>query len=404
MYIKNLDQKKKFFDSLDEASRRRYAAIEAQELGYGGVTLVSEFFEIDANTIRRGVKELESEAAFLDTGIRRSGGGRKKKVETEPALPCLFAEVVDPYRGGLPQDEDVQWVGLSPAQIQRKLADRGTEISFYMITQLLAAQGFVKRSYLKAAPTKQSFHRNEQFGKIDQLKARFLEARLPVLSIDTKQKELIGNFARAGSYYDTQFRKVNDHDFRSSAEGIMVPHGIYDLADNHGYITLGNSKDTSQFVCDNLEIWWRSDLEWKYPEAEWMLILCDGGGSNSARNYIVKQDFYQLAQRIQMNILIAHYPPYCSKYNPIEHRLFSQVHREWKGAVFHRIEVAEALARETTTRTGLKVKTTQNLKTYHTQRAVSPMFKQNIHEYIHFDEDIPELNYYVKHQKTELIF
>lgn len=312
--------------------------------------------------------------------------------------------MVEDYEAGLPQDDQVRWIGLSPAQIQRKLADRDCEVSFYIIHDLLDSHGFSKRKYLKQAPTKQVYQRNEQFEKIHDLKTRFLGEGLPVLSIDTKHKELIGNFARAGSYYDTQFRKANDHDFRSSAEGIMVPHGIYDIGDNHGYMSLGMSKDTSEFVCDNIENWWQSDLQWKYPQADWMLILCDGGGSNSSRNYIVKQDLYLLAQRLDLHILIAHYPPYCSKYNPIEHRLFSQVHREWKGTVFHRIEVAEELARETTTKTGLKVKVRQNLKSYQTQRTVSPHFKENIQQFIHFDQEIPKWNYYINPQEREFIF
>ncbi|MEM7655627.1 MAG: ISAzo13 family transposase, partial [Bacteroidota bacterium] len=199
-------------------------------------------------------------------------------------MPKVFAEVVSDYQGGLPQDECVRWIGLSPIQIQRKLAERDFELSFYLISQLLDAQGFRKRKYLKSAPTKQVFQRNEQFEKIKQLKGRFLDEGLPVLSIDTKQKELIGNFARAGSYYDTQFRLANDHDFRSQADAIMVPHGLYDTGDNHGYLTLGTS---------------------------------NGGGSNNSRHYIVKQDLYHLAQRLEINLLIAHYPPYCSKYNPI---------------------------------------------------------------------------------------
>jgi len=302
----------------------------------------------------------------------------------------VFAEVVSDYQGGLPQDENVRWIGLSPLQIQRKLAQRDYELSFYLIDQLLDMQGFRKRQYLKSAPTKQVFQRNEQFEKIKQLKDRFLDQGLPVLSIDTKQKELIGNFARAGSYYDTQFRLSNDHDFRSHAEAIMVPHGLYDAGDNHGYLTLGISKDTSEFACDNIQSWWQSDLQWKYPHANWMLILCDGGGANNSRHYIVKQDLYHLAQNLDINLLIAHYPPYCSKYNPIEHRLFSQIHREWKGAVFHRLEVAEEIARQTTTKTGLKVKVRQNLKTYQTQRIVNPYFKENIGQFAQFDQDIPQ--------------
>ncbi|RMG66277.1 MAG: ISAzo13 family transposase [Bacteroidetes bacterium] len=224
------------------------------------------------------------------------------------------------------------------------------------------------------------------------------------MSIDTKHKELIGNFFRQGSYYDTSFRKVKDHDFRSEAEAIMVPHGIYDLGDNQGYLSLGKSKDTSEFVCDNIEAWWESDLQWKYPEANWALILCDGGGSNNSRSYLVKQDFYRLAQRLEINLLIAHYPAYCSKYNPIEHRFFCHLHRAWEGAVFHNLQIPLTLAQETYTQTGLQVKARLNLKTYQTQRTVCPQFRENLNQYVHFDQDIPQWNYYMSPQKREVIF
>lgn len=315
----------------------------------------------------------------------------------------VFAEVVSDYQGGLPQDEGVKWVGLRPSQLQRRLQSRAYEISYYHIHQLLDAQGYRRRSYLKQSSTKRVHQRNEQFEKIAALKRRFLDEGLPVLSIDTKHKELIGNFHRNGTYYSSMFRKVNDHDFRSQADAIMVPHGIYDLADNHGYLSLGISKDTSEFVCDNLEAWWQSDLQWKYPQAEWALILCDGGGSNNSRSYIVKQDFYQLAQRLEINLLIAHYPAYCSKYNPIEHRFFSQLHQAWDGAVFHDLQIPLELAQESYTKTGLRAKARLNLKSYQTKRTVLPEFRENLQQYVHLDQDIPKWNYYMKYQKPKVI-
>lgn len=316
----------------------------------------------------------------------------------------VFAEVVSDYQGGLPQDEGVKWVGLRPSQLQRRLQSRDYEISYYHIHQLLDAQGYRRRGYLKQASTKRVYQRNEQFEKIAALKHRFLDEGLPVLSIDTKHKELIGNFHRNGTYYSSMFRKVNDHDFRSQADAIMVPHGIYDLADNHGYLSLGISKDTSEFVCDNLEAWWQSDLQWKYPQAQWALILCDGGGSNNARSYIVKQDLYQLAQRLEINLLIAHYPAYCSKYNPIEHRFFSQLHQAWDGAVFHDLQIPLELAHETYTKTGLRAKARLNLKSYQINRTVLPEFRENLQHYVHFDQDIPKWNYYMKYQNPKVIF
>lgn len=316
----------------------------------------------------------------------------------------MFAEVVTDFTAGDPQSSEVKWIGLKPSQLQSKLQDRNYSVSFYIIDQLLNEAGLRKRSYLKAASLDQVPNRNEQFEKIAQLKTRFLDAGLPVLSIDTKKKELLGNFYRKGQYYDAVPRKVNDHDFKTFASGQVVPHGIYDLADNMGYLSLGTSKDTSEFVCDNLEAFWCSDLQWKYPRADWLLLLCDGGGSNNARHYIVKQDLYNLAQRIDMNILIAHYPPYCSKWNPIEHRFFPHLHRAWEGTIFHNLQIVKELALMTSTKTGLGVKVKINQKEYQTKRTVNYQFKENIEQFISFDKELPRWNYYIKASNRKVIF
>ena len=182
------------------------------------------------------------------------------------------------------------------------------------------------------------------------------------------------------------------------AKGIVIPHGLYDVADNFGYLSLGTSKDTSQFCCDNIAYWWQNILQWKYFGADWLLILCDGGGSNNSRHYIVKQDFYQLAQQLNINIVIAHYPPYCSKWNPIEHRLFCHVHRAWEGTIFHNIQIIKERAELTSTKTGLGVKVTINDKKYLTKRKVNPDFKENINDFVIFDHELPQWNYHFQHQ------
>ena len=283
---------------------------------------------------------------------------------------------------------------MKPSEIQEKLAERNHIVSPYIVQQLLSNAGLKRRSYLKDASAKEIPFRNEQFEKIAHIKGAFLDAGLPVLSVDVKHKELLGNFFRDGKYYDCKHRKVNDHDFPSLADGIVIPHGLYDLADNFGYLTLGTTKDTSEFFCDNLETHWLNDLQWKYPDTDWMLLLCDGGGSNNSRHYIVKQDLYQLAQRLDMNIVVAHYPPYCSKWNPIEHRLFCHVHRAWEGTIFHNIQIVKERAELTSTKTGLGVKVIINEKNYLTKRKVEPYFKENINDFVTFDDLLPQWNYY----------
>lgn len=328
----------------------------------------------------------------------------EKKIVSNPELPKIFAEVVEDYTAGSPQEENLKWVGLKAAEIRKKIAEQDYEVSVYLVKQLLAEQGYRKRSYLKAVSLGMRPNRNEQFEKIANLKQHFMNVGLPVLSIDTKKKEPLGNFYRAGQYYDKRHRRVNDHDFTSHAEAIVVPHGIYDIADNFGYLSLGLSKDTSAFVCDNVEHFWQTDLQWKYPHSNWLLLLCDGGGSNNSRHYIVKQDFYNLAQKLDLNILVAHYPPYCSKWNPIEHKLFCHVHRAWEGSVFQNIQIVKELAEMTSTSKGLQVKVWINHKNYQTKRVVNPDFKNNINQYVKFDEDLPKWNYLFSPSNRKVIF
>lgn len=306
---------------------------------------------------------------------------------------------MEDHIAGTPQGESKPWIGLKIAIIQEKLAAQDYQVSPYIVEQLIAHAGLTRRSYLKDASAGEVVFRNEQFEKISRLKSAFLNAGLPVLSIDVKHKELLGNFHRDGHYYDSKYRKVNDHDFRSMAKGIVVPQAFYDIADNFGYLTLGLSKDTSDFLCDNLQTFWQSDLQWKYPDAHALLLLCDGGGSNNARHYIVKQDLYHLAQRLDMTIVVAHYPPYCSKWNPIEHRFFCHLHRAWEGTIFHNIQIVKEQALLTRTKTGLGIKVNINEKEYFTKRTVDPLFKANIHEFVTFDDLLPQWNYCFKPNK-----
>lgn len=331
-------------------------------------------------------------------------GQEEKKILQSPELPKIFAQVVENYTAGSPTDDAVKWTGLRPLELRQRLKEHNYEVSDYIVHQLLDDAGLRRRSYLKAACLDKVPHRNDQFERIALLKERFLDLGMPVLSIDTKQKELLGNFYRAGHYYDKAHRKVNDHDFKSAAHGLVIPHGIYDVGDNFGYLTLGSSHDTSAFVCDNLAHFWQSDLQWKYPHAEWMLLLCDGGGSNNSRHYLVKEDLWFLAQLLDINIVVAHYPPYCSKWNPIEHRLFSHIHQAWKGAVFHNIHMVKELADKAQTKTGLEVKVWINPKQYSIGRKPTLEFTDNIHDFVQFDQELPQWNYSFLKQNRELIF
>lgn len=234
-------------------------------------------------------------------------------------------------------------------------------------------------------------NRNEQFKNIARLIAEYEASGNPIISIDTKKKEYLGNFYRDGHLYTLEELLTYDHDFKSFAEGVIIPHGIYDYNQNNAYINLGTSRDTTQFACDCLRNWWYNQGKADYPEGTSILILCDGGGSNSSRYYIFKEDLQKLADEIGVEIRIAHYPPYCSKYNPIEHRLFPHVTRACQGVIFKTTEIVKELMEKTSTTKGLKAIVQIVDKVYELKREVANGFKDNMR--IVFDEFLPQWNY-----------
>ena len=234
-------------------------------------------------------------------------------------------------------------------------------------------------------------NRNEQFVNINNKKAEYNSSKNPIISIDTKKKEKLGNFYRDGRLYTQGELHTYDHDFASFAEGVVIPHGIYDCKNNTAYINIGTSKDTGEFACDCLRNWWYNEGKIEYPDATSILILCDGGGSNSSRHYLFKEDLQKLVDEIGIEIRIAHYPPYCSKYNPIEHRLFPHVTRACQGVIFKDMQIVKDLMEKTETRKGLKATVQIVDKVYETGRKVAEGFKENMK--IVFDKILPAWNY-----------
>jgi hypothetical protein len=313
-----------------------------------------------------------------------------------PCLKPIFDQVIEHSVAGLPQTHDVKWTHLKPNAICKKMEEKGYCVSPYIVSQLLTQAGLGSRSMLKTNDLKVVENRNEQFEKIGALREAFSQQGLPILSIDTKKKELLGNFKRNGQVYCSQALTTLDHDFLSYAQGQLVPHGIYDVSDNKGYVTLGSSKETAEFICDNIAHFWSQNLQFKYPDAHTILLLCDGGGANSCLHYIFKYRLMMLSKLLNINILVAHYPAYCSKYNPIEHRLFSQISHTWDGKPLYNIEFVKELTSQTTTKTGLEVIVQINTKNYENKIPVPQEFKENVRQIFTFDEDIPKWNYLIK--------
>jgi hypothetical protein len=259
------------------------------------------------------------------------------------------------------------------------------------VRKLLRKHHYRRRKAQKKQTLKSVAHRDKLFTKIEALKAEFRAAGNPIISFDTKKKEYIGNFYRDGHLYTLQELHTYDHDFNSDAEGIIIPHGIYDLQLNIGYLHLGLSKDTSQFACVCIRTGWYQYGQAAYPTATAILGLCDGGGSNHTHHYIFKEDLQKLADELGIEIRIAHYPPYCSKYNPIEHRLFPHVTRACQGVIFTSLALVKTLMEKTKTSKGLKVFVEIIEKVYQTGRKVAEDFKANMR--IVFGTVLPRWNY-----------
>jgi hypothetical protein len=286
---------------------------------------------------------------------------------------------------------DVKWTNLSRRQIARRLKDLGTPVSRRVVRQLLQRNGYRRRQAFKNQAMGEHPDRNAQFENIGRLKGEYLAAGLPVLSIDTKKKELLGNFYRAGVIDTQETIQTNDHDFASKGDGVLIPHGLYDVGRNEGFVHLNTSHDTTELACDSIALWWEQYGRVRYPQAKKLLLLCDGGGSNSATKYVFKEDLQKLATRLGLEIRVAHYPPYCSKYNPIEHRLFAHVSRACRGVVFHTLATARHYMAKTETTTGLEVIVGVLEKVYQTGRKCLANFKKTMK--IVFDGVLPKWNY-----------
>lgn len=301
--------------------------------------------------------------------------------------------VLRQHTAGDPMNEQVRWTNLREWEIVTALEhDYGVRVSRTVVRQLLKKHNYRRRKAQKRHALKREIPgRNAQFEYLAQLSATYQAQGNPIISMDTKKKEHLGNFYRAGRLYTQTEQQVYDHDFPSFAEGVIIPHGIYDVVHNIGYIQVGTSHDTSEFACDSLRHWWYTHGRALYPAATSILVLCDGGGSNSARHYIFKQDLQTLADEIGVEIRIAHYPPYCSKYNPIEHRLFPHITRAWQGIIFTSLDLVVAVLSKTQTQTGLQVFVHVLDKVYATGRKVAADFKTQMR--IVFDDCLPAWNY-----------
>ena len=299
---------------------------------------------------------------------------------------------LQPYTAGSPMNEFVRWTNLSWTHISELLKGKGLDVGRYVVKNLMKQLGYVRRKMVKCKTMAQVAFRNEQFEYIKKLTWEFMANGLPVLSIDTKKKELIGNFYRDGHLLTHEQIDVFDHDFKSSSDGTVVPHGIYDPYYNICYLTLGQSGDTAEFMCDNLRYYWENNIRHNYHRSvDKILLLCDGGGSNGSRYHVVKEALYHLAKELKIEIVVAHYPARCSKWNPIEHKAFCHITRAWKGVVFDSLQTVQDMAMMATTKTGFAVKVHQNKKEYKIGKKASEDFLDKYP--VKFNKFLPQWNY-----------
>ena len=299
--------------------------------------------------------------------------------------------LINQYKAGSPTDPAVYWIHLKPKELSALFfKQHQVQLSNGFIKQELRVLGYRYRKISKNLATGHYAQRDAQFQIIFNL-VLIMSLESPVLSIDTKKKELLGTLYRDGKSYGQAPQEAYDHDFSHLGEGKVVPHGIYDLQKNCGFISIGNSSETAAFIVDNLRWWWFNHGIHDYPNARNLLLLCDAGGGNSYRHHAFKKELQALAKEIGLDIIVSHYPPYASKWNPIEHRLFCHVHEAMSGQMFKNYEFVKTLIEKTSTKTGLNVFVRIHLKDYPT--GIKTDKSEVDYKRIQLHPTIPELNY-----------
>ncbi len=342
--------------ALDERGRRSWAAAEASSHGRGGIAAVVRATGLSEATVRRGLAEVQSGDQAPAGRVRRSGGGRKRITEREPGLEQALLALLDGVTAGDPMSP-LLWTTLTPEHLAEKLCGQGFTVHASTVRRMLKAMGFTLQANRKSQEGADHPDRDAQFRHIAAVTGAALAASEPVISVDTKKKELIGNYKNAGKELRSSGRPilVNTHDFPDEQRGKAVPYGVYDIARDEGYVSVGVSGDTAQFSVASIHAWWKHLGKKRYPNARTLTITADAGGSNSYRTRLWKTELQRLADQTGLRLRVLHYPPGTSKWNKIEHRLFSYISINWRAKPLVSRQVVIDLIAATTTSTGLKV-------------------------------------------------
>ena len=351
---------------LNERQRRLLAAADAQMLGRGGIVTMSRVTGLSRTTLHKGLKELKGDEVPLER-VRKAGGGRKRKAEQDPGLAKDLELLVDPVTRGDPMSP-LRWTSKSTAKLAGELQRRGYVISARTVASMLGDQGYSLQANRKTLEGASHPDRDAQFQHISLQVQAFQQRSSPVISVDTKKKELVGEFKNGGREWRPQGtpEKVQVHDFPDKQLGKAIPYGVYDVTGNQGWISVGTDHDTAEFATESIRRWWRQMGSQTYPEARELLIMADGGGSNSSRTRLWKVALQGLADETGMAISVCHFPPGTSKWNKIEHRMFCHITANWRGRPLVSHEVIVNLIGNTTTKTGLRIQAGLDRQSYPT--------------------------------------
>jgi len=352
---------------LHERGRRIWAATEAQQLGWGGISLVEKAIGMSHTTIRRGLREIQSGKVnyLFPEQSRLQGGGRKKLTEQNPDIPDALESLIDPVMRGDPESP-LRWTCKSTRLLANELNRQGYTISASSVGSLLHELEYSLQGNRKTREGTDHPDRNDQFLYINDQVKRFLHSGQPVISVDTKKKENLGNFSNKGRAYHPKGKPIetNMHDFPDKELGKAIPYGVYDIGRNEGWVNIGITHDTAQFAANSIRRWWTRMGSYRFPNATRLLMTADAGGSNGYTLRLWKLELQKLAAFMGVNITVCHFPPGTSKWNKIEHRLFSFITQNWRGKPLYDLTTVVNLISNTTTSKGLIVKSAIDTKVY----------------------------------------
>jgi len=389
----------KILDTLNEAQTRWFVAREAIRLGHGGIKKMCELSGLSKPTVIKGIKELKSEEKLLDGGrIRKSGGGRKRLEDKNPDILSILKDIMDETTAGDPMSL-LKWTNKSTYQIRDQINALGYSISEDTVGRMLKEMDYSLQANVKSWEGVSHKDRDSQFRYINDLAKKFVDEGEPVISIDTKKRELIGNFKNSGKNWRPKDspRTVNVYDFPSLSNGKAIPYGIYDIQKNKGLVSVGISHDTAEFAVENIRKWWFYFGLKQYPQAKKILICADGGGSNGYRNRAWKYNLQKLSDKIPLSITVCHYPPGTSKWNKIEHRMFSFISMNWRGEPLVDLETVINLISSTKTKTGLQIQALLDTGNYKTGIKISDKQMNELNISIH--ETNSKWNYTIEPKK-----